>query len=264
MSSPHVIAVAQTIPVRGDLAANTRQHLRLIQAAAGAGAHVLAFPELSLTGYELDLADRLAFLERDERLAPLADAAASAQMTVIAGAPVRIQSRLHIGAFVLAPDGSIDVYTKHYLGACSPAENPGGPVPMPEATVFQPGSRNPQIRFGRHIAALAVCADTGQPGHAGAAASSGATAYLAGVFSTPGEFDKDAARLKSYAGRHSMLVAMANFGGPSGGLAAAGRSSIWSENGELVGEASKAGLEVLIASERATGWHCTSARLADA
>lgn len=47
------IAAAQTIPVRGDVDANLKQHVRLVRAAAAEQAQVLVFPELSLTGYEL-------------------------------------------------------------------------------------------------------------------------------------------------------------------------------------------------------------------
>jgi predicted amidohydrolase len=54
------IAVAQTCPVEGDVQANVEQHLRLAEAAAAEGARIVVFPELSLTGYELTLAQTLA------------------------------------------------------------------------------------------------------------------------------------------------------------------------------------------------------------
>jgi predicted amidohydrolase len=43
--------------------------VRLVHAAAKEHAEILVFPELSLTGYELDLADGLAFSPDDARLA---------------------------------------------------------------------------------------------------------------------------------------------------------------------------------------------------
>src|SRR5262245_58920384 len=127
------LAAAQTVPHRGDVDANLADHIRLIRAAADGQARVLVFPELSLTGYELDLADTLAFSERDPRLAPLIELAASYTMTLVVGAPVRIESRLHIGAFILSPDRSVDIYTKHLLGAFPPDANPDGIVPPAEA-----------------------------------------------------------------------------------------------------------------------------------
>jgi predicted amidohydrolase len=56
MTAARAIAVAQTVPIRGDVDANIEQHLRLIRVAAQEQAQVLVFPELSLTGYEVDIA----------------------------------------------------------------------------------------------------------------------------------------------------------------------------------------------------------------
>ena len=44
------LAAAQTVPVRGDVAANLDEHIRLARAAAEREVRVLVFPELSLTG----------------------------------------------------------------------------------------------------------------------------------------------------------------------------------------------------------------------
>ena len=77
MSPFRSIAAAQTVPVRGDVDANMERHVRLVHVAADAHARVLVFPELSLTGYELDLAGSQAFTESDPRLTPLVEAASA-------------------------------------------------------------------------------------------------------------------------------------------------------------------------------------------
>src|SRR5512145_1111644 len=97
--TPRSIGAAQTTPVRGDVVANVEQHLRLARIAAEEQVRLLVFPELSLTGYELDLAARLAFAPDDPRLAPLAGAAAELSMTLVVGAPARLGTKLHLGAF---------------------------------------------------------------------------------------------------------------------------------------------------------------------
>src|SRR5690242_478209 len=104
MARPRSIAVAQTCPVRGDVPANLDENARLAHLAASEGAQVVVFPELSLTGYELGLAEGLGFSEDDPRLSPLLDVAASRGTTLIVGAPVRVGPSLHIGAFILSPD----------------------------------------------------------------------------------------------------------------------------------------------------------------
>ncbi|HEU4333160.1 MAG TPA: carbon-nitrogen hydrolase family protein [Candidatus Eisenbacteria bacterium] len=254
MTRARSVAAAQTIPARGDLAANLDAHLRFARAAADAGAGLLVFPELSLTGYELDLADALAFSEDDPRLAPLVDLAISRSMTLVVGAPVRIGARLHIGAFVLAPDGPIAVYTKRRLGAFPASANPGGAVPPAEASVFEPGDRDPLIRFGDRTAAIAVCADTGAPEHPKRAAERGATIYLASMFLIPSDLEKEAPVLRSYAVRHRMTVLLANYGGPSGGLPTGGGSAVWSDTGGLLTRLDASGPGLVVATERESGW----------
>jgi predicted amidohydrolase len=248
------LAVAQTIPVRGDVQANIEHHLRLIRIAAEDRAQVVVFPELSLTGYELDLGAHLAFSPDDARLEPLIEAAAAFSMTLIVGAPARLESRLHIGALILHPSGAVEVYTKHHLGAFSSSAECDGIVPPAEATWFRPGDRNPPARFGESSGAVAICADTGRPSHPAAAAARGATSYLASMFMIPSEFEREAANLRSTAQRYGMTVAFANYGGPSGGLASAGRSTIWSGRGEVLVQLDRAGAGVAVASEGSNEW----------
>jgi predicted amidohydrolase len=254
MISCRSLAAAQTVPVRGDVDANVERHLPLVRVAAEEHAQVVVFPELSLTGYELELAAGLAFSERDPRLAPLVEAAHASAMTLIVGAPVRIAERLHIGAFILYPDRAVEVYTKHRLGAFPESAGCDGSVPPAEDTVFDPGDRNPLVRYGGHTGAVAVCADTGRPSHPAEAARRGARSYFASMFIIPSEFTRETANLQTHAARHSLAVVLANYGGPTGGLAAAGRSAIWSGNGELVAQIEAGGAGVAVASESHAGW----------
>jgi predicted amidohydrolase len=254
MKPSRSISVAQTCPAPGDVSANLGEHLRLIELAASQKSQIVVFPELSLTGYEIGLADELAFSLHDARLAPLVDAAASRSITIVVGAPARIEAKLHIAAFVLSPDGATELYTKHHLGAFGEAACRDGVVPPAEATVFHPGDLDPRVRFGGNTAAIAICADIGRASHPQRAADRGAHAYLASMFVIPSELDADRRKLSRYAAQHSMAVALSNFGCRSGGLAAAGHSSIWSQTGELLAELPASGSGVASARETAEGW----------
>jgi hypothetical protein len=64
------IAVAMTRAVTGDISANVAGHLELASLAVAHGTQFLAFPELSLTGYEPTLAKALALDLEDPRLPP--------------------------------------------------------------------------------------------------------------------------------------------------------------------------------------------------
>ena len=111
------VAAAQAVSVRGEVDANLVHHCQLAELAIAEAVAVVVFPELSLTGYELDLAEELAFSAQDKRLLPLVDVADASGTILIVGAPVRLSSGLHIGAFVLEPGRTPRVYAKRYLGA---------------------------------------------------------------------------------------------------------------------------------------------------
>jgi predicted amidohydrolase len=261
MRASRAIAAAQTIPVRGEVGANVEQHLRLVEAAASEKARVLVFPELSLTGYEIDLARDLAFSPEDPRLAPLLDAAASSNMTLIAGAPVRMPPWLYIAAFILAPDRTVAIYTKQRLGAFPASASADGAVPPAEETVFRPGTLDPLVTFDGHTAAVAVCADTGRLSHPRDAAERGAKTYLASMFLIPSDFKKESTGLGATAKRYSMATAMANYGGPSGGLTAAGGTAIWSQRGEILAQLGTSGAGLAVAIEGRDGWQAKTLTL---
>ncbi len=97
MTTLRSVSVAQTCPIKGDVSGNVEEHLRLADLAASQGAQVVLFPELSLTGYEIELANQLAFSEGDSRLGPLVDTASSRSITIIAGAPVSLDAMTRAG-----------------------------------------------------------------------------------------------------------------------------------------------------------------------
>jgi predicted amidohydrolase len=53
------ICVAQTKSVKGDVLKNIENHLKFIELALAFSADLIIFPELSLTGYEPELAGKM-------------------------------------------------------------------------------------------------------------------------------------------------------------------------------------------------------------
>lgn len=237
------IAAAQSISVAGDLPGNIVRHLDFMALAAEQGVQLLVFPELSLTGYEPELAAALAVAPEAAVLQPLRDGARKLGLTAVVGMPLRLapEGRVLIGALVLAADGSLAVYSKQHL-------HPG------EERAFASGSGGDNLKFGDDAVALAVCADFSQASHARAAAQSGASVYAAGVLVGESGYGVDSALLQGYAREHRMLVLMANHGGPAGGWVSAGRSAIWGSHGELIAAASGAGDQLVIARCTGQAW----------
>ena len=85
------VAVAQTLPIKGDVCQNLNQHLSFIQKAGENNVDILVFPELSLTGYEPTLAKSLAMTSKqiEIELVQIQRLANQHQMSVAAGLPTK-------------------------------------------------------------------------------------------------------------------------------------------------------------------------------
>ena len=113
---PLRIALAQIAPRLGELDANLARHHELIAAARDGGAGLVVFPELGLTGYQLqDLAAEVAMRLDDPRLAALAAETAGALSAVVSFVEESADHRLFIAAALLE-DGAIrHVHRKVHL-----------------------------------------------------------------------------------------------------------------------------------------------------
>jgi predicted amidohydrolase len=216
---PLVLAVAQPPCVAGDVSANAVAHAVLIRAAA---ARVVVFPELSITGYELEAP----LLEpADPRLAPLVDVCAMTGTTALIGAPV---AGPHIAVLAIDASGVSVAYRKMHPGAV-------------EARRFVPGPCPEVIEVGGWRLGLAVCRDTGIESHAARTAALGIDVYVAGLVDHADEDVIQEERALRVAADHRIWVAFASFAGPTGGgfSDTAGRSGIWSPDGTLVDRADR-------------------------
>lgn len=112
---PLRIALAQISPRLGNLEANLARHHAVLEEARAAGAGLVVFPELGLTGYQLqDLAAEVAMRPDDPRLAELA-AATRGLSAVVSFVEESADHRLFIAAALLE-DGSLrHVHRKLYL-----------------------------------------------------------------------------------------------------------------------------------------------------
>ncbi|MDQ7095071.1 carbon-nitrogen hydrolase family protein [Desulfosporosinus sp. PR] len=221
------VAVAQTRPKKGDILQNLHEHYRLIRLAADNGVKLIVFPEMSITGYQRELAKNLSFTENDSRLGKLRELAVDNNIIIIAGAPIKMDSGLYIGSFVIFPDNSISIYTKQFLHTG-------------EDEFFRSSfDYNPIIKLDNERISLAICADIDNPVHAENANKVDCTIYVASIFFTPTGMTEAYNLLSNYAKMYSMNVLMSNYCGESWGLESGGKSALWSNKGDLI-----AGLDV--------------------
>jgi len=221
MREPLTLAVAQPSCVPCDVAANAATHAAAVRAA---GARVTVFPELSLTGYELDAP---AIALDDPRLAPIVAACAETGSLALVGAPVDGGSgRTYIAMLLVDGRGATVAYRKMHLGGAEPGR-------------FWPGGEPVVLDVDGWRLGLAICRDTGIPEHASATAALGIDAYVAGVLETAVDAAIPGERARRIAAGHHVWVAMASFAGSTGGgyAPAAGCSGIWSPEGAVVAQA---------------------------
>jgi predicted amidohydrolase len=178
---------------------------------------VVVFPELSLTGYELD-ADAVA--PDDEALAPIVRACTEMQCIALVGAPLSgDDGRVHIGTLHMSDAGVTVAYRKSYLGG-------------DEAKRFSPGEGPVAIDVDGWRIGLGICKDTGVAQHISETAALDVDLYAAGLVHLPEELGMQDERGVRIAHACEAYVAFASFAGPTGGHfdRTAGGSTIWARD----------------------------------
>ena len=237
-----ILAAAQTKPKRGNIASNLLNHYQLIELAAQNGAQLIAFPEMSITGYERENAMELALAEDDYRIDHLKDLATDNNIVIIAGAPILTENQLFIGEFIIAPNDSVSVYTKQFL-------HEG------EDEFFQSSFDNyPVVTIENPNIAFAICADIDNPKHPENASKNNADIYIASIFFSPNGIPNAYRDLQNYAEKHQMNVLMANFSGESWGSPSAGQSAFWNTKGELVAQMNDSDSGLLLIKKQGDDW----------
>ncbi|MGX6601789.1 NAD+ synthase [Micromonosporaceae bacterium Da 78-11] len=250
------IALAQVNSTVGDIAGNAAAVRRWSRAAAEAGAQLVAFPEMMLTGYPIeDLVFRNSFVEtsraglrtlaadlRADGLGDLAvvvgyvdaDGPPRTSSDAVAGTGRRDASALLLGGEVVA------TYYKHHL--------PNYGV-FDEDRYFEPGDALTVIRFGGVDVALTVCEDIWQAGGPFTAARRAGVGLVLNINASPYELNKDDVRLalvKRRAAEAGATVAYVNLIGGQDELVFDGDSLIVTAEGELLARAGQFTEELLV------------------
>lgn len=201
-----------------DVPSNARAHASLIRSAR---TRVIVFPELSLTGYELD-AEPVS--PGDQALMTIVEPCAETNSVALVGAPVAgIDGCLQIGTLQIGSDGIDVAYRKCYLGGEEPVR-------------FAPGGGPVAFELDGWRIGLGICKDTGVEQHILANAGLDIDLYAAGLVHTPSELDMQENRAMGIARACAAYVAFASFAGPTGGGFdhTAGVSSIWTTHGTAI------------------------------
>jgi predicted amidohydrolase len=215
-------AVAQFASFRENYRQNIERHMEFIRLASDNHAKIVIFPEMSLTGYERELAKAQCFTKDDTRLECLRKISADCSITVVAGGPLLLDNHLYIASWIFTPSQGTQIYTEKYL-------HPG------EELYFEPGAQNdPTVILDGESFSFAICYDIERDEHVACVAEKKSDFYAASIFYTQNGIESGLARLQKIAKENSMAVLMSNCVGEGFELMAGGRSSIWSNRGELI------------------------------
>jgi predicted amidohydrolase len=215
------ICVAQTRPIKGDIEANIHSHKKHIEMAVSVGTDFVIFPELSITGYEPELIKELATTQYDLRFNVFQKIADADRVTIGIGVPTIADKGIRVSHVYFQPDKPREMYSKVFLHSS-------------EEGYFIRGDRYINLRIDDANIALAICYELSVTEHAERAAMSGADIYAVSVVEQ--NIEKAIKRLTNIAADYSMTVMMANAIGKTGVYECPGKSSIWSNKGELVGQ----------------------------
>ncbi len=255
------LALAQVDPTVGDLTGNAALVRQWSARAKDAGAHVVAFPEMVLTGYPVeDLALRTSFVDASraalEQLARDLDADGLGDLVVVVGYLDRVdpghrdaderprvfvpKGRPQNAAAVLSGGRILARYAKHHL--------PNYGV-FDEFRIFTPGDELAVVRVHGVDVAVVICEDIWQDGGPVALTRRAGAELLLVINGSPYERDKDDVRrelVTRRAAEAGCALAYVNMTGGQDDLVFDGDSIVVAPDGTVLARAAQFEEELLV------------------
>lgn len=234
------IALAQVNPTIGDLPGNAEIVAKYIAMAKGAGADLVAFPEMVISGYPPDdLLLKKSFL-RDNRQALESLAASTYGIAALVGCVHTEGGHLYNAAALLANGGIQAIYKKHHL--------PNYGV-FDEKRFFTPGEGILLGRLGGGLFGVTVCEDLWlEEGPHVACAAAGAGLVI-NINASPYHAGKGRMRyelLSRRARENGIAIAYVNSVGGADEVIFDGQSCVVASDGSLIARAAQFEEELLV------------------
>lgn len=216
------ICLAQIKPIKGDVTANLIKHKTFIERSLSLQTSAIFFPELSLTGYEPKLAQKLAFYPDDSRLDEFQEISNRENILIGMGLPIKSDSRIFISMIIIQPGKQRVIYSKQELHS-------------DELPFFEKGSEQLVIKIGKNQISPAICYESLQPAHANMAFQRCSDIYLASVAKSQSGVKKGISHYSKIANEYNMQVLMVNCVGNCDNFTGAGQSAVWTKKGICAG-----------------------------
>lgn len=221
------LALAQINSTVGDLRGNTEKIIHYINEAKGAGASIVAFPELALTGYPPeDLLLKPKFI--DDNLEALDAVREHADGIIAVVGFVDRAKDIYNAAAVMGARRILDVYHKMFL--------PNYGV-FDEVRYFQAGSLCPVYEMGDVSFGVSICEDIWHPEGPERTQALGGAEFIVNLNASPYTIGKNELRERMLATRaadNAAIIAYVNAVGGQDELVFDGRSLVFDERGEAL------------------------------
>ncbi len=217
------ICIAQTQSLKGNVQKNIQTHLRVVEQAIALQADLVVFPELSITGYEPELAKVLATTIEDSIFHPFQELADRNDIVIGVGMPTIDIEGIHISMLIFQPNKRGVVYAKQMLHA-------------DEMLFFIAGNSQTILNVKGSNIAFGICYETLQRQHIEDAYEKGADVYIASVAKPQGGVDKAYLHFPQMASEFKVPILMSNCVGFCDNFLSVGQSAAWNSKGELLNQ----------------------------
>lgn len=217
------VCLAQIKPKKGALEVNISNHIKWIEKAITLQSDLIVFSELSLTGFEPELAKKLALEVDDPSLDKFQHLSNQGNIAIGLGIPLKSKSGISISMCIFQPNLPRIIYSKQMLH-------------KDELPYFVSGSKQVVLGIGNHKIIPAICYESLQPEHMAHGKKLGGNIYLTSVAKSQNGVEKGYQYYSKAAKKHSIPILMVNCVGYCDNFLSVGQSAVWNEHGELIGK----------------------------
>ena len=216
-----IICLAQIASFKGDIQKNIEKHIIYVKEAIEHRANLICFPELSITGYEPELAESLSTPIGDNRFDVFQELADSGAITICIGYPLIVENGINISMQIFQPNSSRQTYSKQYLHS-------------DEKPYFVEGKEQIIIEIEGVRIAPAICYESLIPEHFDKANEMGCDVYLASVAKPNNNIERANKYFSQLSKNKNIPILMVNSIGYSDNFLAVGGSAAWDSTGDLI------------------------------
>lgn len=243
------VAAAQTESIPGDPSVNLEKHLEYVHKAREAGAHVLLFPEMSLTGHSAGTETLAVSRHREDEIVRRLAQASGEMCTIFGLIEEGPAAQFYNSAIAVRGDEMLFLHRKVNLATYGNLEDGKHFAPGRYVDTFEAHRQDRKWR-----GSILICADLWNPPLVHLAALHGATVMFAPISSAVeavgGDFDNPAGwdiAARFYGMTYGMPLVMTNRVGREGNLSFWGGSRIIDPFGHILAQADET--EELISAE---------------